>query len=95
MAETIETTWGQVSKILAKKSKLAAKRKVKLIIVRSKKQDTITLKEENKKTRPAKTLTKEKALKELNNWINSHPPIPHVVDDSRDSIYEEVIRDTR
>ena len=31
-------------------------------------------------------------LKSFYEWINSHEPLDHIVDDSRDTIYEEALR---
>jgi hypothetical protein len=34
-------------------------------------------------------------VKQLEQWANSHKPLGHIVDDSRDTIYEDMIRDPR
>lgn len=33
-------------------------------------------------------LSTEEWLKEFDVWVKSHKPLPHIVDDSRDSIYD-------
>lgn len=35
-----------------------------------------------------KKLTPEEWIKDLREWSDSHPPVTHFVDDSRESIYE-------
>jgi len=95
MTETIETTWGKVGKILAKKGRLAVTRKIKVVIRHLADQDVVTLKEMAHRKRTSKNRNSAQALKRLDKWIDSHTPLVHEADDSRESIYKEIIRDTR
>ncbi len=94
MAETIETTWGQVGKILKQKGRRAASRKVKLIIDHTPEEDVVKIQEQLQKPTNQQTRQTEQ-LKQLHELMNNPTGVGHHVDDSRDSIYEEVIRDTR
>lgn len=93
MAETIETTWGKVGQILGKKGRRSASRRVKIIIEHTPDEDVVKI--QDVIPQPVAQLPRQaEQLEKLHQWMSNHSGVPHRIDDSRDSIYQDVIRDT-
>lgn len=51
-------------------------------------EEKLAVIEDESGDRAGRPRSKEQWLREFREWVDSHPPVSHFVDDSRESIYE-------
>jgi hypothetical protein len=96
MRDTIDTTWDELPEVLRQRVRRlgagARRHHVRGFIVRSKDEHAVLLAELGE--RPAVSAVQASQwTRRLKVWAESHPRLPHEVDDSRDTIYLEAVRD--
>jgi hypothetical protein len=89
MSDIIEGTWDQVQAAFLKRlmEKHSAQTRVRL---------TVEELPDHSNASPLHSPEEaEKWIADLRTWAASHAPLDHEADDSRDTIYNEVVRDPR
>ncbi len=96
MRDTIDTTWDKLPEVLRQRVQrlgaAARRHPVRVSIVRSKDEHAVLLAELGER-RAVSALQAAQWTRRLKAWAESHPRLPHEVDDSRDTIYLEAVRD--
>jgi len=96
MADTIETTWDKLPEMLQQRLRLLEKRRrnrhVKMVIFALPDEDVMIVHEVEAHPQARKAQA-EQWVRRFRAYAQSHAPLPHEVDDSRDTIYAEAVRD--
>ena len=98
MSEKLETTWDKLQDVLNGKlqrfSSPRRHRRVTMVIYQLPEEDVVVVREVATHPVP-KNAQGAQWARRLEAWAESHPHLPHEVDDSRDTIYAEAVRDLR
>jgi hypothetical protein len=89
MPRTIDTTWDQLPQVLGQEN-LPGYMKGKAVRVFID-DDLVVVRPAPESGRSEEN--RQEWLRRFHEWVESHPPLPHEVDDSRDTIYSEAVRD--